>query len=347
MPSHRLVRAAALCATAGLFWSCAGEVAVDPASTHFTIRGRWPRAPALTWRAEERGAPIDAAAWRREVLRACDAWSATGHVSLTEAGADADADVTLGWRRGHHGACEPFGIAATVAHSGPVRPGTFIHFDADRQWHTGDAETAESHSAYAAALHELGHVLGLGHSAASTSVMQTDAVDVRPLSASEAFGLQSLYGGGQDAPGDLAVLAADGSRLCTLRGVAPRDRSGFACFDVDGDAACEVVVWRDDVDGRGALMCYHFDAGGVTRTTGPFFGMAASADGARNGVAVFADHRLFFTVFQNGRVAARRFDKHGLLAPHDAGAWQPPTTQPRRGDVDGDGVIETVARVGA
>ena len=51
----------------------------------------------------------------------------------------------FGWRRGHHGACEPFGIAATVAHSGPVRPGTFIHFDADRQWHTGDAETAESH----------------------------------------------------------------------------------------------------------------------------------------------------------------------------------------------------------
>ncbi len=94
-------------------------------------------------------------------------------------------------------------------------------------------------------------------------------------------------------------------------------------------------------------MCYHFDAGGVTRTTGPFFGMAASADGARNGVAVFDDHRLFFTVFQTGRVAARRFDQHGLLVPHDAGAWQPPTTQPRRGDVTGDGTLETVARVGA
>ncbi|MEC9047452.1 MAG: hypothetical protein VYA51_05520 [Planctomycetota bacterium] len=58
----------------------------------------------------------------------------------------------------------------------------------------------------------------------------------------------------------------------------------------------------------------------MTRTTGPFFGMAASADGARNGVAVFDDHRLFFTVFQTGRVAARRFDQHGLLVPHDAGA---------------------------
>ena len=323
------------------------RAAVDAATTHFTVRGRWPTAGPITWRAETRGAPVPAAAWRDAVARACASWNALGSVQLVAAAADGRADVTLGWRRGHHGACEPFGVAKTVAHSGPVEPGTFVHFDADRSWTVeAQEERADRYSVYGVALHELGHVLGLGHSAAEDAVMQTGEVRARPLAPSDVLGLQSLYGGGADAPGDLAVTAADGTRSSTLRGVAPIGRSDFACFDVDGDGRHEVVVWRTDRAGNGALMCYHFGPAGLTRTTGPYYGMAAPGDDSDHGVAVVDGARLFVTAFADGRTVARRFDEHGALHPYPAEPEPPRGARGRTGDVDGDGVAETIARVG-
>lgn len=175
--------------------------------------------------------------------------------------------------------------------------------------------------------------------------MQTGEVRARPISPSDRLGLQSLYGGGVDAPGDLRVSAADGATIATLRGVAPRGASGFASFDVDGDGRCEVVVWRTDRAGRGALTSYHLDDGGLVRTTGPFYGMASYANGATHGVATIDGVRLFVTQFPGGRVVARRFDRHGLLQPYtDAAAAA--VAAPRRGDVDGDGRTDEVGRVG-
>ncbi|MFN3241908.1 MAG: matrixin family metalloprotease [Planctomycetota bacterium] len=318
---------------------------VDAAATHFAVRGRWPAEPRIRWRAESGPMPVDEATFRDAVARACATWNATGCVTFVPAAAGDDADVTLGWRRGHHGACEPFGISTTVAHSGPVRPGTFVHFDADRSWVADAADDDRAYSLYGTALHELGHVLGLGHSAADDAVMKTGEVRSLPLSPSDRFGLQSLYGGGDDAPGDVRVLRDDGTALATLRGVAPIDRCGLACFDIDGDGRCELVVWRTDRDGDGVIMSYHFDSDGLTRTTGPYFAMASAADGASNGVVTAGGYRLFVTRFGNGRVIARRFDEHGLLVPHSADGLDGPGEQPRSGDVDGDGRAETIVPV--
>lgn len=351
--SARLLAPALLALPLALLGACerqAPEPGVDAARTHFTVRGRWPADAGatglrITYRAARGTMPVAEADWLDAVERACAAWTATGCVTFAPAATGQDADVTLRWRRGHHGNGEAFGIAKTVAQAGPVAKGTFVHFDADRSWVSGDAEGKDVYSIYTTALHELGHVLGLGHSGADDAVMQTGDVRSMPLATSDVYGLQSLYGGGRDAAGDVRVLRADGTPLCTLRGVAPIGKADVACFDIDGDGSAELVTWRTDADGNGVLQSYHFDERGLIRTTGPYFAMAATAEGSENGVTTADGYRLFVSRFANGRIVARRFDDDGLLVPHTGEGLQWPEQLPTRGDVDGDGAAETIERV--
>ena len=329
----------------------AGESEATAPPTHFTIRGRWHDVADIRYRAEQRGAPLPAEQFVAAVDRACQTWSRTGIVKLTRADEGERVDVTFAWRRGHHGAYEPFGTNATVAQAGPVGPGSFVHFDASREWKAAHDAPGDGYVVYGTALHELGHVLGLGHSAAEDAVMRTGVVRDIPLSRSDVFALQTLYGGGEDRPGDLLVVAAGAQVATSLRGVAPPDISGYAVFDADGDDRDDVLVWRTDRAGHGVLMIYHFaDGAKVARTTGPFYGMVAP--GAQTlALRTAAGDRLLLAVWDNGRRLARRFDSHALLQPHDAQIADEvvhaaqATGNARQGDLDGDGRIEDVRRV--
>jgi len=322
--------------------SSAADAPSAPAgAVQFSVRGRWDDPSRLRYRLEMARVPVDGAVWRRAVERALGAWEATGVVGFEEAGDDELADVVLSWHRGHHGACLPFGVSPAVAHSGPVGPGSFVHFDIERTWsEDGD----EGHSLFYTALHELGHVLGLGHSSASDALMQPEPRAPARLSASEWAGLQSLYGGGVDRPGDLLIRRSDGAQLAALRQVAPRGLSEFAVFDSDGDGDDEVLVWRTDPAGAGMLMVYDFAAGPrLVATVGPLYGMASA--GASHWLARGGNGTRYFVVeYEDGHRLLRRFDENSLLLPvaepeGELVRWAP---EPQAFDLDGDGTVERI-----
>ncbi|MFO1076221.1 MAG: matrixin family metalloprotease [Planctomycetota bacterium] len=311
----------------------------------FTIRGRLENPRRVSFRVEPAPSPLDGTAFARAVERAAATWNGTGVVAFVPAGEDERPTVTLGFRRGGHDRCPPFGTGVDVAHTGPVAPGTFVHFDAARTWSENGGGGAVA--LYDTAVHELGHVLGLDHSEADDAVMGTAAQRPPALSGHDLTGLCSLYGGGDDGPGDLRIARDDAATAAVLRRVAPAATTAFAVFDTDGDEDAEVLVWRTDRDGHGELMIYHFTRGPLlARTLGPFPG--AVGPDARVSFAVGDDHeRWLFVDFANGARTVRAFTADGDLGQprrQPSAAELARAATPTTGDLDGDGHVETVSR---
>ena len=310
----------------------------------FTVRGRWDAASPLTVRVDPQGSPLDGEAFRATVERALSEWEGIGPLAFRLEAAAEPADITFAWRRGAHDACEPFGISHARAHAGPVRPGTFVHFDADREWYAAGLHRV--------ALHEIGHLLGLGHSEAAGSLLLADPPDsLDSITRWERYGIQSLYGGGEDQAGDLRIVSVDGAEMLdlapALRQVAPPGRSAVAVFDTDGDGDDEVLVWRTDPQGQGTVLAYHFEAGPrLARTTGPMVGRVVP-EWEVWPVALDSGERLLVSSAGDGRRVTLAFDDRGLLGPGpDASVPAvPPPALGDSGDLDGDGRIERVLPV--
>lgn len=305
-----------------------------PGPARFAVRGRWPGKRQLGYRIEVAHGPLDARAFERALGSALDAWQATGCARFRPAPAGTTPDVVFAWGREPHDGCVSFGADPGVAHAGPVAPGTFVHFDAGRPW---DAARLRQ-----AALHELGHVLGLDHSADEAAVMFPQPGPGRTrLAASDLAAIHSLYGGGARGRGDLEV---DGA--LTLHGVAPPELTGWTLFDLDGDGDDEVLVWRTDAAGHGELTSYHFERGPVlARTLGPLYGVVMPGS-APEFVVTAAGERLMVLETERGPAQARAFDAHGLPRLHQGEIpprpRAPAASAERRGDLDGDGREESV-----
>lgn len=328
----RAVRLACVLWVCGTVGGCpdgsSGESSVDlPAD--FTILGRWPTTSdalpfALTYRVDASDADPDLEPAARS---AAAVWNASGVVRVYPAPEGRAADVTFAFASGAHGTCRPFGWNSTLAHAGPCSPPSFVHFDRASDW------SGSGHSLAVTGAHELGHLLGLGHSSTPGSLMSLEAdrqgsvLDVNDLA-----GVHSLYGGGEDGAGDVEIRS--GGELRTgLRRVAPRATTELAVLDTDADGDAEVLVWRTDQAGYGGLTIYHFDPGPkLSRTIGPLPGVALP--GAPHLVGVTTDgERVFLALLEDGRWFGRVFDAAGMplslaAQPLRLGAWK---------DVDGDG----------
>ena len=308
----------------------------------FSVRERWPDPRDITVWLEPGTAPIGDGACTRAVERAMAAWNVHDGVHLRRVAEAAGADVQIGWRRGRHEPCAPFGPGADVAHTGPSAPGTFVHFDLGRSWSEAGPGLP---SVFHTTLHELGHVLGLGHAAVADAVMSTDLQRPEAPTRHDLLGLRSLYGGGggtDSALGDVVLVDHGGSVRTRLFGIAPPAVCGLAAFDCDGDRRQELLVWRTDVGGHGALTIYFLDAAGrLTHTLGPFHG--AVMPGAAVGFATIGGCRYLSSTPPGpvpGTASVREFGAIGIPAlPREA----PPADLGARlaagldVDLDGDG----------
>lgn len=168
----------------------------------FPGRPRWPESKrVLTYAfAPENQLPENVKA---VFSRAFERWSEVTNLDFTETTSFSRADLKIGFFSGDHGDGEPFdGVLGTLAHAFSPPSGRF-HLDGDENWVIdGDFLTAPSSVISAVdlesvAVHEIGHLLGLGHSSIEEAIMYpTISSNTRKveLAGDDIEGIQSLYG---------------------------------------------------------------------------------------------------------------------------------------------------------
>ncbi|EEF42266.1 metalloendoproteinase 2-MMP [Ricinus communis] len=133
--------------------------------------------------------------------RAFDRWSTVIPMNFTETESYNVADIRIGFFSGDHGDGEPFdGVLGTLAHAFSPPSGRF-HLDGEENWVvSGDISSSTISSAVdleSVAVHEIGHLLGLGHSSVEEAIMyptipsRTRKIE---LANDDIQGIQYLYG---------------------------------------------------------------------------------------------------------------------------------------------------------
>lgn len=128
-------------------------------------------------------------------------WSAVTPLTFSRTDSFLTADIKIGFYSGDHGDGEPFdGVLGTLAHAFSPPSGRF-HLDADENWIvSGDVMRSAVPSAVdleTVAVHEIGHLLGLGHSSVEDAIMYptiTSRTRKVELANDDIEGIQWLYG---------------------------------------------------------------------------------------------------------------------------------------------------------
>ncbi|PWA97054.1 matrix metalloproteinase [Artemisia annua] len=131
-------------------------------------------------------------------------WSEWTPLTFTEVNDYFRADLKIGFYSGDHGDGENFdGVLGTLAHAF-APPRGLLHLDLDETWLINDITTSRSSSAMdleSVAVHEIGHLLGLGHSSVEDAIMYpTISSGLRKveLAQDDVEGIQELYGSNPD-----------------------------------------------------------------------------------------------------------------------------------------------------
>lgn len=159
------------------------------------------------------------------VGRAFKRWADVIPITFNESSDYSSADIKVGFYSGDHGDGHPFdGPLGTLAHSFSPPDGRF-HLDAAESW-TVDLSSDSAATAIdleSIATHEIGHLLGLGHTTEKAAVMypsiapRTRKVD---LVLDDVDGVQYLYGANPNYNAS-AVLAQNETSSATAIQLPP------------------------------------------------------------------------------------------------------------------------------
>ncbi|TKY58582.1 Metalloendoproteinase 2-MMP [Spatholobus suberectus] len=157
-------------------------------------------------------------------------WAEVTSLKFRETASYFGADIRIGFFSGDHGDGEPFdGSLGTLAHAFSPTNGRF-HLDAAEDWvASGDVTRSALPTAVdleSVAVHEIGHLLGLGHSSLEEAVMFPTISSRKKkvvLAQDDVEGIQFLYGSNPNYNGSTATSAperdsSDGGRCLTCVG---------------------------------------------------------------------------------------------------------------------------------
>ncbi|CAK9146269.1 unnamed protein product, partial [Ilex paraguariensis] len=147
---------------------------------------------------------------------AFERWSEVTPLTFTETTSFYTADIKIGFFAGDHGDGEPFdGVLGTLAHAFSPPSGR-LHLDDDENW-VVDGNFIDAPSGTSAvdlesvAVHEIGHLLGLGHSSVEEAIMYptiSSGSRKTELANDDIEGIQVLYGANPNYNGTSTLTPA-------------------------------------------------------------------------------------------------------------------------------------------
>lgn len=158
--------------------------------TFFQGSPRWPASKTHLTFGFSRGTHPDAV---NPITRAFNRWARTTHFTFSWTQDYLNADIKISFHSRSHGDGNPFdGRGGTLAHAWAPTDGRF-HYDADELWSIGPVSGA--YDIETVALHEIGHLLGLGHSSVEDAIMYPAimAGTTKGLHGDDVQGIRVLY----------------------------------------------------------------------------------------------------------------------------------------------------------
>lgn len=183
----------------------------------FPGRPRWRSSSQLTY-AFDRASGNTAAVKEQQrndiFYRAFAAWSAVVKLNFTRITDVSRADIKISFDAFEHGDGEPFdGELGVLAHAFSPEDGRF-HLDSDELWQA-DIRSTRNPAAIdlqSVVLHEIGHIIGLGHSADPDAIMYPSISPLESkvtLAPDDVAGAQVLYGANPNYDPNAPLPTAD------------------------------------------------------------------------------------------------------------------------------------------